>query len=320
MKTNQDLIGDRQLWVSVSGGKDSTATALHLRELGLSFKAFYLDTGWESAHTLHFLREVLPSIIGCDVQWVRAVIDLPPELEAIALRFEERMGHYSSMVRLILKKGMFPSRQRRTCTKALKVHPSAAFFDTLDVEPISVVGIRAEESKRRSMMTEWEWLKVKGYEDVEQWRPIIGWTLEDVIAIHKRHGAPLNPLYKNATRVGCWPCIYARKSEIRALADGDPDRIDLLEDLEAEVTKLAIARAEKKGETLESRGHVNPGFFVNPAPKRRADGTREGNPWPIRKVVRWANTAKGKPDQFDMFPRRDGCMRWGYCEASDSGE
>ena len=44
-------IGDRVLVVSVSGGKDSTATCLYLQELGLSYEATFFDTGWEHADT-----------------------------------------------------------------------------------------------------------------------------------------------------------------------------------------------------------------------------------------------------------------------------
>ena len=42
----REKIGDRVLVVSVSGGKDSTATCLHLKELGIPYQAIFFDTGW----------------------------------------------------------------------------------------------------------------------------------------------------------------------------------------------------------------------------------------------------------------------------------
>jgi hypothetical protein len=86
-----------------------------------------------------------------------------------------------------------------------------------------------------------------------------------VIAIHKRHGLAPNPLYlKGASRVGCWPCIYARKSEIKLVAEIDPGRIEILRQLEKEVAELATARYAKKGETFKSLGYQEPTWFQAP--------------------------------------------------------
>lgn len=44
----RERIGDRPVVVSMSGGKDSTAAALHMRELGIPVTAYLTaDTGWE---------------------------------------------------------------------------------------------------------------------------------------------------------------------------------------------------------------------------------------------------------------------------------
>jgi len=51
------------------------------------------------------------------------------------------------------------------------------------------------------------------------WSPLTRWTLDDVIAIHRHHDLRPNPLYLlGAARVGCWPCIFARKAELRLIA------------------------------------------------------------------------------------------------------
>lgn len=196
-----ERIGSSAVIVSTSGGKDSTATALHLREIGIPFEAVFLDTGWEARETLDYLRGPLTEAIG-PIRWLRAEVDLDPEREAYALELEGMLGHYSAMVRTCLKKSMMPARQVRWCTQATKVEPMHRWIDTLDHDVVSVVGIRADESEARKSMTEWEWSDKL---DRWTWRPIIAWTLDDVIAIHARHGLAPNPLYlEGASRVGCW--------------------------------------------------------------------------------------------------------------------
>jgi len=46
-----DRIAGRPVLVSVSGGKDSTAAALFLKEMGIPFQAVHCDTGWEHPDT-----------------------------------------------------------------------------------------------------------------------------------------------------------------------------------------------------------------------------------------------------------------------------
>jgi len=93
------------LIASVSGGKDSTAMALWLKEQGIHYRAVMMDTGWESPITIRYVAEVLQPRIG-PIEIIR-----PP------------LG----MIPLILKKGMFPSRTVRYCTQQLKVFPYLAW-------------------------------------------------------------------------------------------------------------------------------------------------------------------------------------------------
>ena len=179
-----EKIGDRVLVVSVSGGKDSTATCLYLKELGLPYRAIFFDTGWEHSSTYQYLTEYLPSKIGPIERLVRKKEMKTPDMEQLAQKYEDRLGFYSPMVRWCIYKGMFPARQSRWCTQELKVFTAGDYLKTMDDEPVSVVGIRAEESKARSKMSEWEWFNAG---DCEIWRPLIKWSFEDVIDIHQRH-------------------------------------------------------------------------------------------------------------------------------------
>jgi 3'-phosphoadenosine 5'-phosphosulfate sulfotransferase (PAPS reductase)/FAD synthetase len=278
-------ISGKRVVASISGGKDSAAMSLYLTELGIEHDRVFMDTGWEHDDTYAYLRGPLADKIG-PIQWLR------PKLQ---------------MEELVLKKGMFPSRLRRYCTQELKVFPMRDHLRSLQDaghEIINTVGIRAGESEARSKMPEWEWQD--GF-DCEVWRPLIRWSEQDVIDIHRRHGLPPNPLYlRGAERVGCWPCIYARKDELRLIADTDPTRIDKIRSLE----NLVTLKAREKYQGNETRA-----WFQD-----RSGGT--GDVWPIDKVVEWSRTAQGGR-QFELFAaegRDAGCMRWGLCETNTKQE
>jgi len=307
MNIDPRLAGNRVV-VSVSGGKDSAAAALHMRELGVPFDAVFLDTGWEHRDTYDYLRGPLEAAIG-PIRWLRAEVTLPPGREAMAQELEAMLGHYSAMVRLCLYKIMFPARTIRWCTDAAKVQVMHRWLDTVDEPTVSVLGIRADESEARARMPEWEWLDSRDY-----WihRPLIAWTLDDVIAIHRRHGLAPNPLYlQGSTRVGCWPCIFARKAEIRAVADTDPARIAVIERLEAMIAELY--RRDDATEGRKARAEAPPTWFV-PHDEPRA--------WPIARVVEWSRTSRGgrQVELFAAPPRDAGCVRWGMCDVADNRE
>ena len=283
-------IGDRKVIASISGGKDSAALSLYLKECEIEHSRVFADTGWEAEQTYSYLRGHLTDALG-KVEEVRA----------------DRQ-----MVDWIQHKAMFPSRQRRWCTDELKVKPlfSYIFGAMTDAGIVNAVGIRADESRARSALPQWD-----GYSDkrgaFDIWRPLIDWTEDDVFAIHRRHGLRPNPLYfAGANRVGCWPCIYSRKAEIKMIANMDPQRIDLIEELEAFATEKADARAAAKGKT----NHHPRTFFQGQGPAALLPRGRGA--MPIADVVEWARTGKGGR-QFMLIDEPDpdsGCVRWGMCE------
>lgn len=288
-----DDIAAKLVIASVSGGKDSTAVSLFLTELGIEHERVFADTGWEAQETYDYIRGPLTDALG-------PITEIKPLLQ---------------MEDLIRKKGMFPSRVRRFCTEELKVKPLFEYFFLRMKETakplVNTVGIRAQESAARAAMPEWD-----GYTDkrgtFDIWRPIIAWTMEDVIAIHHRHGLRPNPLYMaGASRVGCWPCIHSRKAEIKFIADHDPSRIDLIAALESEITLAAHARAAAKGETNQRPRS----FFAGVGPKEHDNGM---GVMPIADVVEWARTARGGRQTmlFDTTDPDEGCVRWGMCESS----
>lgn len=286
-------LNGRRVIASVSGGKDSAAMSLYLHELGIDHDRVFLDTSWESPITYEYLRGELQRVLG-PITWIKG----PRTMED-----------------LIRHKGMFPGRRIRFCTQQLKVFPMANYLReriNAGEDVVNAVGIRAAESVARSQLSEWEWQDAF---EAEVWRPLLRWSEQQVIAIHHRHGLRPNPLYLlGATRVGCWPCIFARKSEIRLLADTDPARVVRLRVLEDEVAVAARARAARDGRELPN----SPTWFQNPVSRPGPDGHRDGSCWPIDRVVEWSRSAgRGtlmSQDEFLFAAQLDGCMRWGLCD------
>lgn len=294
-------IDTRTVVLSLSGGKDSAAAALYLRERDIPHVRVYMDTGWEHPD-LYAHLDYLEAELGPIVRLTPRMPALPPEVMGRVEEIEALVGRSpSGFVRWAVYKGMFPSRMRRYCTQELKVRPFLRWVDTLDEDVLNVVGIRAAESRARSTLTERE--PMPGAEHVEVWRPLLRWSEQEVIAAHQRHGLRPCPLYlRGATRVGCWPCIMANKGELEMLGRDDR-RVAAIRALEALVAEVVAARRPEP-----------PGLFQAPTPEQTPDGPKYPC-WPIDRVLQWARTERGgRQMRLGAWGSEDGCVRWGMCE------
>lgn len=123
-------------YARVSGGNDSIAMLQCLREHGLkNVVVVNSDTGWASEW---WANDRMPRVKA----WVES---LGWEWVSLAsIGFEE-------MVKTQTEAGMFPSRQRKFCTKYLKIKPFLKWAKEADPEKRAVVcvGVRRAESEAR---------------------------------------------------------------------------------------------------------------------------------------------------------------------------
>ena len=276
---------DKVVLVSVSGGKDSTATLLLALERESNVKGVFADTGNEHQLTYDYL-EYLEKTLNITFHRVKADFQRQMEvhrkfiLEKWPLQGipEEKVQRAASMMvstgnpflDLCVWKGRFPgSVTNRFCTTELKTLPLTAFSLSLVEEGYFVEswqGIRKEESRKRATYPEREFL----HEGIEVYRPILDWKIGDVISFVKSKGIELNPLYKHGQkRVGCMPCINTRKEDLRHIALRFPEVIDRIEAWE----KIVRDASKRDSSTFFSSGTDNEVAY------------QEGN---IRKVVEWA--------------------------------
>lgn len=311
--------------VHVSGGKDSTAVYLKMLEGGRPFRAVFADVQNEADETYDFIAELPRKTGGPQVEIVRADVTgrlakkrarLPARWRKlgksdaeIAAALDALQPSGNVFLDLCAYKGLFPSNMRRFCTQELKVAPVVAQVFAPVVAsgrvPCSILGIRAEEGGQRRWAEPLQRATTDGVSHLI-WRPILHWTLDDVMRIHARHGLQPNALYAQGfSRVGCYPCIFARKNEITMVAQ-NADAIDRIEAWEERVGKASV-----QGDA----------FFFHPG-KQQGNEDWCGNSG-IRNAVRWARTKHGGRQFMLDLPADKGdvqrfwstvCSAQGLCE------
>ncbi len=121
-----------------------------------------------------------------------------------------------------------PNRARRFCTENLKIKPAQEFYKEFEADGIdfmNISGVRRDESEARANT---EAFSIN--DGIKCLYPIAYWNTQRVFDFHKEHKIEVNPLYKKGfSRVGCFPCIYARKHELMMMEDKYVERLRSLE-------------------------------------------------------------------------------------------
>lgn len=267
-----------------SGGKDSTALLLWLREEGIDYQAVFCDTGWEHPLTYAYIEEINRTLLS------GSLIRLIPD-EWVPENTTEK---YHDMRDLVARKGRVPSVRARFCTEYLKTNPMRAWIQKQDDEVRVYQGIRADESASRAKLPREEW---SDYYDSWVERPLLHWTAGEVFALLAKHGVEANPLYKlGSKRVGCFPCVMTRHAELRRLHAMLPEVWDRV----AELERLS-------GRTFYPPDFIPARFCTKTDPKT---GVRIPTVEDVKKYILGSDEA-----QLAMFGETPACMSvYNQCE------
>ena len=143
---------------------------------------------------------------------------------------------------------------------------------------LSWQGVRRDESENRRDAKKIE--RVGG--GLWIFRPIVEWPKKKAFDFCLSKGIQPNPLYlQGMSRVGCMPCINAKKAELRTVSNRLPQHIERISEWEK-----IVATSSKRG---VSTFFAAPGMSNHEAAKQT-----------IFKIVEWARTTRGGK-QFDLL-------------------
>lgn len=227
----------------ISGGKDSSALAVYLRDRVPGMEYFFCDTGAELPETYEYLNK-LEVVLGKPIARLNA---------------DKGFDHWFEVYR-----GTLPSPQMRWCTRQVKIKPLEEWLG--DDEAVSYVAIRADEKNR------------KGYVSTKPNISAVFPFIEDdidhpgVLKILDEAGVGLPAYYEWRTRSGCYFCFFQRKAEWVGLAERHPDLFERAKAIEKKVLLDAGASgdASYKDSAMQGRDYTwSPGETLDELLERR---------------------------------------------------
>jgi len=193
MKSKPDDKSVRHI-LSLSGGKDSTALAIFMRDRIPNIEYIFCDTGCELPETEEYLDRL-------EVYLGKPIKKLNPD---------RPFSHYLQVYR-----GVLPDARTRWCTRKLKIEPfEREVGDTLCY---SYIGIRADESHRKGYISTKPNI-IPQYPFIEN-----NINKEDVIRILEESGLGLPKYYDWRSRSGCYFCFFQRRNEWVGLLENHPE-------------------------------------------------------------------------------------------------
>ena len=180
--------------LSLSGGKDSAALAIYMRDRVPNMEYIFSDTRKELKETYEYLERI-EDYLGVRVNRLNA-----------ELGFDHWLDVYG---------GMIPSNHRRWCTKMLKLKPFENFIG--DDPVLNYVGLRADENRSGYISHKPNITPVYPFQED-------GLKLPDIEELLRSSGVGMPPYTKwGRSRSGCFFCFYQQKIEWVRLKETYPD-------------------------------------------------------------------------------------------------
>ncbi|NRA14939.1 MAG: phosphoadenosine phosphosulfate reductase family protein [Oceanospirillaceae bacterium] len=195
--------------LGLSGGKDSSALALYVKETrpDLDVEYFFTDTGYELPETNEFIDQLEDKLGYIHRLNARSMNNMEGRGEKDFAHMLKGHGNY------------LPSQRDRWCTVQLKLKPFERWLDGYIKDGYRIknyVGIRADEPERVGYMT-----IEKPIDSIFPFRED-GIVKSDIVNILQRNGLELPAYYEWRSRSGCTFCFYQRKIEWVKLLEKHP--------------------------------------------------------------------------------------------------
>jgi len=179
--------------VNLSGGKDSTALAIFMRDKLPEMEYVFCDTGSELRETYEYLEKI------------ERFLDKPIVRLNSGKPFDYWLEMYSSFL---------PSAKSRWCTRVMKIVPFEQYAG--DDLVYSYIGIRADEDRTGYISSKPNITPVYPFKEA-------GIVEADVYELLRKSGLGLPDYYRWRSRSGCYFCFFQRRVEWVGLLENHPD-------------------------------------------------------------------------------------------------
>jgi len=266
--------------LGVSGGKDSAALAVYMRQHHpeLDIEYFFTDTGKELPEVYEFLGR-LEGFLG------KPILRLNPDRD-----FDFWLKQYNHFL---------PSPQTRWCTRQLKLRPFEDWLRPMlnaGTKVFSYVAIRSDEDYREGYSSTHENLMVRlpFRED--------GVDKAGVLDVLEAAGLGLPRYYAWRTRSGCTFCFFQQKIEWIRLLEHHPEAFEEATRYEKTATDHGSPFTWSQGESLAQMSRPERVAEIRVDHERRISRMRAGTQAnPLR-------TFSGTTDIDDLYGKAKACL------------
>jgi len=195
------LLKSRKSFILFSGGKDSLATLVYLKDFAKKddndLTAIYVDTTAGLPENTKYVKKVC-KYLEVNLKIVRPKVD------------------YFTLA----KEWGIPSFKYRWCCRELKIKPIKEYLDSIKEPKVVFDGIRAAESNvRKQYIPIWYHPSFKCLSV----SPIFYWPDDDVIAYINNNGIPKTLLHSLGTSTECWCGAYKTIADFKKLYELNRD-------------------------------------------------------------------------------------------------